>query len=146
MHLTLRFHGQVPADEVNDLAAALRPAADGATAFMLRLGKLGAFPHTERPRVLWAGLEGDRAALDTTADRVATASANWGDHQEEKPFHPHLTLGRLPFTPPHVASTAWWQIDPGEVAWEVGEFCLFQSSLQPGGAHHQVLATFPLAP
>lgn len=150
LHLTLRFHGQVPSCQLEALVAELRNATVQVPAFRLNLGRLGGFPNRENPRVLWAGLEGDLSSLDQLTQSVSRASASFGDHQEDKPFHPHLTLGRVNPSPharrPSSASRfTWWQFQPDPVTWLVEECLLFQSSLEPGGARHRVIATVPLA-
>ena len=59
MHLTLQFYGEVGADKLPGLQAAVAAAAAGVTPLALELKDLGTFPNLSRPRVIWAGLAGE---------------------------------------------------------------------------------------
>jgi 2'-5' RNA ligase len=95
-HATLAFLGDV-VDA--DLPAVCRAAADavaGFGPFELTLEGIGAFPSPARPRVVWAGVAG--AGLDALRQvqaAVAEAVAEAHYPTDDKPFHPHVTLGRL---------------------------------------------------
>ena len=53
------------------------------------------FPNPRRPRVLWVGLEGDLNALAGLQAAVEQAVTGLGYAAEERPFSPHITLGRV---------------------------------------------------
>jgi 2'-5' RNA ligase len=97
VHLTLKFLGNVAADSLPDLESAVRHACADAAPFELTAGGLGAFPSEQRPRVLWVGVGGEVEALRQLEQAVARETAAWGE-REDKPFHPHLTLGRVKTT------------------------------------------------
>jgi 2'-5' RNA ligase len=94
LHLTVKFLGAQPPE----LEAALRDAMDEIVtrhhAMELVLTGVGAFPNFRRPRVVWIGIEQD-PALEQLARDVDTACALLGVPREERPFRPHLTLGRV---------------------------------------------------
>ncbi|MDH5590057.1 MAG: RNA 2',3'-cyclic phosphodiesterase, partial [Gemmatimonadota bacterium] len=56
-HLTLKFLGQVRADRIPAIEAALRKVAADNGPFPISLGGFGAFPTVRRPRVLWLGVD-----------------------------------------------------------------------------------------
>ena len=149
LHLTLRFLGGVLATSLPELCQALDGALRGAPPFRLRLDTLGAFPSSRAPRVLWLGLEGDLPRLRDVQARVAQAAAAFGEHQEARPFHPHLTLGRVnrPEAAVGRAFQAWvaQAASPAPCAWEVEAVRLIQSRLRPAGAVYAELARFALA-
>lgn len=93
LHLTLCFLGNVEEGRIAELEARLLdvsgPPAD------LQLRGLGVFPNHQRPRVLWAGVEGQLAALDKLQRSVQDACAPFVEKPESKPFSPHLTLARI---------------------------------------------------
>ena len=94
MHLTLQFLGNVEATAVGNITAAIERAAAGARHFHLEVGGLGAFPNLHRVQTIWVGLGGD---LDKLARLQKDISANLtplGFKPENRPFSPHLTLGR----------------------------------------------------
>lgn len=93
-HVTLRFLGPTPAERVPALAAAVRAATAGIAPFALELGPVGAFPDARRPRVVFAAVEPHEsvAALAAAVERGVVAA---DFPPEERPFHAHLTLGRV---------------------------------------------------
>jgi len=147
IHLTLRFLGNVSAQSVPELEAALRQACDGVVSFELVAGSSGCFPDARKPRVLWVGLSGALPVVAGLQAKIAAATSAWGE-VEERAFHPHLTIGRVKQAPPpalreisHRAST----MTRGELGrWCVGEVMLMRSELSPAGAKHTELARIAL--
>jgi 2'-5' RNA ligase len=93
IHVTLKFLGEVPDARELELRAALGRAAAGGPALALVVAGFGAFPGFERPRVIWAGLQPD-PALESLQHRVEREFVPLGFPPENRPFRPHLTLGR----------------------------------------------------
>jgi len=93
-HITLRFLGEVAEEELSLVTGALERATNGAAPFLWECRGLGGFPDLNRPRVLWAGVDLGRIQMVELAGRVEGALAEAGFPREERPFHPHLTLGR----------------------------------------------------
>lgn len=96
LHLTLRFLGEQPPGRVPEILDALRQALRGGPApFSLTFQGVGAFPGLARPRILWVGVaEGADLARSLQA-RVARALDGLGLDPEGRPWHPHLTIGRV---------------------------------------------------
>jgi 2'-5' RNA ligase len=94
MHLTLKFLGDVSPSNVDMLTRVLRAEADSAHCFDMRIGGLGSFPSLRRPRVLYIGVQAP-AGLEALQRGVESASRRLGYESEERPFSPHLTLGRV---------------------------------------------------
>jgi len=95
IHLTLAFLGNVPADELDALAEAVREAVAEFGPLTLRATGTGQFPPRGRPRVLWVGVRADEGDLVGLQKAVAGAAAPFAEKQEHRAFHPHLTLGRV---------------------------------------------------
>jgi 2'-5' RNA ligase len=94
MHLTLKFLGDVSPSNVELLTQVLRAEAESAHGFDLRIGGLGSFPNLRRPRVLYIGIQAP-AGLEALQRGVESASRRLGYESDERPFSPHLTLGRV---------------------------------------------------
>lgn len=147
IHLTLRFVGEVPIREIPALTSALRSAVHGLPPFGLHLDKAGCFPTEREPRVLWVGLGGGLDGLLQVQERIERGTAEWG-RVEPRPFHPHLTLGRV------VTRRREEMRRVGELmrgaplpecgGWTVRAVDLIQSVLAPGGSRYTELATIPL--
>ena len=94
MHLTLKFLGDVSQPNVEFLIQMLRTQAELISPFVIQLGGLGSFPGPKRPRVIYIGIQAP-AALGTLQRGIESASRRLGYEAEERPFSPHLTLGRV---------------------------------------------------
>lgn len=97
-HATLKFLGWTREDAIGAVRDALERAVVGVAPLKFRTARLGAFPSLEKASVLWAGVEG--GVLDELASRVEQAMAGIGFAAEPRPFHAHVTLGRLRETRP----------------------------------------------
>jgi 2'-5' RNA ligase len=97
-HATLKFLGFTREDAIGAVRDALDAALVGAAPLKFRTARLGGFPSLEKASVLWAGIDGN--ALDDVAARVEKAMVGIGYAAETRPFHAHVTLGRLRETRP----------------------------------------------
>ncbi len=93
MHVTLKFLGNVDAAREPEVVAGLEAACSDVTAFDLSIGKFGAFPDPDRPRVVWVGCEPARA-LAVLQHEVETEMHRLGFPCDGRTFRPHLTIGR----------------------------------------------------
>lgn len=150
VHLTLKFYGEVEAKRLKDLQAVLTEAATAADPLTFTLAGIGAFPNLTRPRVIWAGLAGDIAALKRLQAAVEAASLRYGFAPEDKPFNPHLTLGRVnqPLRPQEhgrLANVLGQAKTPPGKPFTLDALSLMRSELRRGGAHYTRLFSAPLA-
>jgi 2'-5' RNA ligase len=148
IHLTLKFLGNVSPANLAILIQAVRAEAARHPAMQLCVGGLGAFPNTNRPRVIWAGVEAptELVNLQHGLDRE---TARLGYAGEERSFSAHLTLGRVS---QHANTMEVHQVadalalthldDLGMVV--VKQLVLFRSDLRPGGAVYAPLLKAPL--
>lgn len=93
-HLTLKFLGDIPEEQVPHIVGALERASIGSAPLTLKIGRLGCFPNPRRARVLWVGIEGETEALIALQARIEDAIHALGFGREDRPFAPHLTLAR----------------------------------------------------
>jgi 2'-5' RNA ligase len=142
LHVTLKFIGEVPAEKLGGIRAALS-AVDSDPLISLDFRGLGFFPNENRPRVLWAGIAAS-ANLSRLAIDVDRALEKLGVPPEKRPFSPHLTLAR--FEPPELPEKLRAAIQKnakrefGFVA--AREFHLIESKLRSGGAEYTTAETF----
>lgn len=148
MHLTLKFLGDVSASNVEFLIQMLRNEAEQVGCFNLHLAGLGSFPNRKRPRVIYIGIQAP-AALEALQRGIESALRRLGYESEDRPFSPHLTLGRV-----KQHSTAadqqeirrcieGTQVDVLGTA-RVDSVHLFKSELKPTGSVYTRLYAAPL--
>jgi RNA 2',3'-cyclic 3'-phosphodiesterase len=94
IHLTLKFLGDIPPSDVDELTRMLRTEADSCPAFEVSIGGLGSFPNSRRPRVLFVGVQAP-AGLETLQSGIESACSRLGFESDSRPFSPHLTIGRV---------------------------------------------------
>ena len=130
-HLTLLFLGTVPADRTGELTAGLGAAVDGTPPLRLRLAGTGRFGSRRRPAVAWAGIDGDVGPLTELAGRLAASALRLRLPVEDRPYRPHLTVGR--WRPGHPADGHLLDAVAGYAgpAWQVSEVLLLRSFLGP---------------
>ena len=145
IHLTLKFFGDVSVDDIANIAIVVEKAAEREMSFSLEIGGAGVFPDPHRPRVLWLGMKGDVERLLVFQKGLDQALLQIGFPREERPFRPHLTLGRIR-TSKGLSGLAR-ALEMGE-KYAAGRFIatglsLIQSELTPGGAIYTRLKWFP---
>jgi 2'-5' RNA ligase len=144
LHVTLKFLGQTEMDLIPEVRALMERAARSRESCELSVARLGAFPHVDRPSVVWAGLEG----AETLAALAAELEADLDPHgfpRENRPFVPHLTLARVKARPPeslHELLTHHAKTQFGRTKIDQLEF--IRSELGPEGSRYTVLAAAPL--
>lgn len=151
IHLSLKFLGDVPVVKRNSLESALAQAAQPHSPFTLEATGLGCFPNLKRPRVIWVGIQHQLPELAALREAVEEHIAPLGYPTENRPFNPHLTVGRIKRnarrdaiqqTGALIANTAFH----ARHAWEVNAVHLIRSELKPTGAEYTPLYQAPFNP
>jgi len=145
MHITVKFLGAFPADEVARLSASLDAATAAHAPFEAELDAVGSFPPNRPPRVIFAAVGQGAAPLAALAADIDAACASLGVPREARRFHGHVTLARVKSAP---RSLRVVDLLPADLALRervpVGEIVLFRSELGRGGSTHHVLSRHPL--
>lgn len=94
LHLTLKFLGDVDNVELPKICDAIHDVCLSIEPFTLEFGGTGGFPETDRPRVLYCGIQGETETLCQLVGGLEKRLADLGFKQEPRDYRPHLTLGR----------------------------------------------------
>jgi 2'-5' RNA ligase len=148
IHLTLKFLGDCDPARLEKIGVSLREELEKTAPFEMEVGGFGAFPNLNRPRVFWCGLK-RMSDLNDLYEKVESVCASAGCQRENRPFSPHLTLGRssdraAPRDLQNIAATvrSFPQHPLGLV--RVDGLTIFQSQLNPGGSIYTPLIQIPL--
>jgi 2'-5' RNA ligase len=148
VHYTLRFLGDLSASRVEAACRAAAAAVVGMPRFEVALGAPGAFPDLRRPRVFWLGAAQGGEPLTLLARSLAVALEREGFAADDKPFVPHLTVGRVRESGARKAGESAARLAAEafpQAAFPVGELVVVKSTLSPGGSRYEPLARCPLA-
>jgi len=136
IHLTLKFLGNTATADTDKIAEAMTLAAKNCPVASLTAKGIGVFPNVRRPRVIWAGLNGQLEILANLQQTLDAHLADLGFPRETRAFKSHLTLGRVKGK---IASDRMkaaidklkeFESEP----FETNQVVLFKSKLRPTGA------------
>lgn len=147
-HLTLRFFGEISPEGIAQVIGAVGPALRPVAPFELGSGSVGAFPSSERPRIVWLGLGRGEAEVRDLVSRIDAALATVGLPPAREPFVPHVTLLRVrsPRDLPRARALLEGRVAiPTFPPVAVRAVLLKESRLTAGGPRHTVVHAFPLA-
>jgi 2'-5' RNA ligase len=142
IHLTLKFLGDVAEDELDGVKQALQPVREGHVPFEVFTSKFGAFPSEKKARILWAGIEEGSQHLRTVTEDVQNLLEAAGFERENRPYIPHLTLGR---TRARRTELNTRETSPPTLQFTVRSIDLVKSAPGKNGVTYSILATFPFA-
>ncbi len=95
LHLTLKFLGEIKPEELASISQRLRDSIRDINPFRFSINSLGAFPRPNTPRVVWVGVTPEQESLNELNKRIEDTLVPLGFSKEDRPFTPHLTIGRL---------------------------------------------------
>ena len=146
IHLTLKFLGSIRPEDVEKIFRAVAPVIALWEPFEIRIQGMGCFPSPRNPRVVWVGVDRGKESLSSLQQEVEKKMAELSFPPEDRPFSPHLTLGRVR-SPRGKADLS--QALESRKGLELGGFqakevILFRSERKPTGAVYTKLKEFPL--
>ena len=138
VHLTLKFLGEAPPEDLPRITSALERTSRHGEPFDATPSDFGVFPSTRRARILWAGIGEGATELRALSRTVEDLLEPEGFDREDRPFVPHLTLGRARRPVP---------LDPAgaslpQLRFTVSGLDLVQSKDEPTGVAHSTLARY----
>ena len=142
VHLTLKFLGDVPREDLAEVAEALEALRGRHEPFEAGISGFGAFPSPRKARVLWAGIGEGAAELRALARDVEESLEPLGFEREDRTYVPHLTLGRARGRPVALETVESPSPVPGFFVRHVE---LMESVLGGAGAAYSTLGAYPLS-
>ena len=94
IHITLAFLGDTEEEQIKIIGAMLKEKCGGSGKFELMIKGSGVFKNLSDPRVIWTGIEPSENFIRLNG-LVKSGLTEAGIKIEDRPFKPHLTLGRI---------------------------------------------------
>lgn len=142
LHVTLRFFGEIPENQADDLDGELSVIVD--EPFDLSLKGAGAFQDGPDISAVWAGVE-ESAPLRRLASRCEGAARRAGLKPQTRNYRPHVTLAYL--KRPDPAEVGRW-VQANNLlrtdSFRAGWFTLYSSRRLPSGSAYAVEREYPL--
>ena len=143
LHLTLKFLGEVPENQVDRLARELE-TLKREKRIEVKLGGLGSFLDRGSVRVLWIGIEQGSREIEKLAKKVENLAAKLGFPREKRQFVPHLTVARARRHSRRFFRPSDFKTELNIPPFEVKELVLFKSTLTPDGPIYEKLKVIKL--
>ena len=144
MHQTIRFLGGIDRELVEVVARKLEAVAERVAPFEVTARGLGCFPSPQSPRVLWVGLLDASSGLLQLYEELSRELEDVGFERERRPFHPHVTLGRVRHGRSDLGPLVQAHADRVFGTSPISELVLYESRLRRTGAEYVALARKPL--
>ena len=145
MHLTLAFLGDTEENALPGLISGIENSIKAHHSFNLTLAGLGVFRNIHDPRVIWIGCESENEFQEIKAD-TNKVLVSLGFEVEDRPFAPHLTLGRIKFIrhPNHLGQLIGVYMDTVFQSENVRKIVLYESKLTTNGPEYTAIHRFIL--
>lgn len=145
-HLTLKFLGDIPERILPDIKSILSEAVVNKACFDITFNRLGVFPNTRHPKIIWIGPGKPTPQLVTLQQDIESRLNAGFQFTKEKKFSPHITLSRVRhYVKPGLVKKAIG-INAGAIKISVNEVHLIKSKLLTSGAEHASLFHADLIP
>jgi 2'-5' RNA ligase len=96
IHITLAFLGDTEEEKIKVISAMLKGKCKGSGKFELIIKGSGVFKNLSDPRVIWTGIEPSEKLMHLNYC-IMNGLKVAGISIEDRPFKPHLTLGRIKY-------------------------------------------------
>jgi 2'-5' RNA ligase len=146
IHLTLQFLGEIHPNLAEKVGVCLEEVVPTQISFTIEVAGTGVFPNPKRARVLWVGVTQGKEQLIQLQSVIEQSLLKLNIPKEDRPFHPHLTLGRVR-SPKNLDAVVTELLNQDKLSCGITtatHVTLFSSKLSPNGATYTPLKQIPL--
>ena len=142
LHLTLKFLGDTTESSIGRVQSTIKNITKETSPFDLKIQGTGCFPKVERPRVMWAGIEGAIKSLYDLLEMIQIKLDPLGFPKDIKPFHPHITLGRAKYPQKRTPDiSTFLNSNYDSIPFRIEKVQYISSELFPNGPIYTILST-----
>lgn len=144
-HFTLQFFGEQTAEWLAGVYSDLTNQCLQVLKFKVSITKVGCFPNRYSPKIFWIGSEpNENEGLVQLSKMIQQVAASHGLQPEQKPFHPHITIGRAKgkINPDLLQNLETVTFHP--IVFQCREIRIMKSHLASTGSTYTTLYTLPL--
>jgi RNA 2',3'-cyclic 3'-phosphodiesterase len=145
-HFTLQFFGDQSEEQLDMITTEIQQVCTNTKAFPVIITKAGCFPNQRSPRIFWIGSDiHENTLLQNFVSNIQSVTQKIGIKPEEKPFHPHITVGR---TKRKFNLTLMQKIESANfppIEFPCKEIQIIKSRLTATGSIYTPMVTLPLS-
>ena len=95
LHITLQFLGFTPEKDIPQIKELLLKITKSQKAFDLTISNTGKFPDSDKPSVLYLGVDGSLKPLNELVNNINKEISSIGYDKDVKEYTPHVTVGKI---------------------------------------------------
>ena len=141
MHITLSFLGEISAEKAKDVSASVESLTKNLDRFSMSVIGSGYFPQKRKnPRIIWLGIKNSKELISLHGSVISTME-KIGFSRENRPFHPHITIGRvkIPLGLEPLLDRLDQNAETEFGIMIVDQIIFFKSILKPTGAEYSII-------
>jgi len=144
MHLTMKFIGEWPFNDIIDIIDILNDVKKTFTPFDMKFEGMGGFPNEYNPRIIWVGCISKE--IIGLVNSIEQNLSKLGIKKEQRSFSPHITIARVKnvLNRDDVNDIIKENKDTAFGSQRVDRFYLKESQLTPRGPIYSNLEVFNL--
>lgn len=145
IHITLAFLGDTEEEMIKIISSMLRNKCVGSGRFELIIKGSGVFKNMRDPHIIWVGIEHSEKLIHLNG-LIINGLKESDIRIEERPFNPHLTIGRIKhFNDKEALKALLEKYQNSEIQKvPVNEVILYESILHQSGAEYKPIVKFNL--
>jgi len=144
IHFTWRFFGDTSMKKIESIHGELSKL--NYEPFDIQIQGVGAFPHNQRPRVIWLGVTHNAHHMQQLKSETDMLLSNIGYRIEKQKFTPHATIARVRFVKDKDRISRNLETLESEAigSMTVNSIRMTKSTLTPSGPIYETLWEIPL--
>ena len=145
LHLTLKFIGDTPENDIEELSNDLRGIIKKHNSFEISVSGTGCFPNANKPSVLYLGIKNEEDRLKSLYNDIEAFLSNRGFLSPNNIFIPHITIARIKHPQKKSPNfTSFLNSSYDSIDFPIKHLQFFSSELLEEGVFYNLLDTFPL--
>ncbi len=138
LYLTLAFIENFPEEKIPELIQKVKKIKTKPDFWLLKLGELGFFPPKGQAKIFKLSVEGEIEKLQQLQLEIKDILRAFSVAVDDKPFIPHLTLGRIRSQRGHLSK----KVDFENLSFGIKNFQLLESKIINEEQQYQILFSF----
>jgi len=140
LHITLHFLGELSAEKEEEIKISLQSLDSQFKEIELKIGKIGAFPSINNPRVVYLECgQVNGNSVEKLQKLIGINLIKTGIKIDERRWKPHITIGRI-----QKQTNLNLDVEIEKIKFKIKSFEIMESRLKQAGAEYREVAKYNL--